>query len=100
MTRTVISGIILFAIIWFAVSNATAVSLNVFFWNVSVSAALVIFITFLVGFIFGVLRVAPYWFRKHAMLGKQEKESKKRIKNLEGELAEKNENIQKERNSY
>ncbi len=89
MMRTILSGIILFAIIWFAVSNSTAITLNVFFWNISVSAALVIFVTFLVGFAFGVLRVAPSWFRKHSLLGKQKKENKEstqRIENLEREL--------------
>jgi len=91
MFRTIVSGIILFAVIWFAVSNATAVTLNVFFWNISVSASLVIFTTFLVGFVFGVLRVAPSWFRKHAMLGKQKKESERQIEKLEGELAKKKE---------
>lgn len=97
MIRTILSAIILFAIIWFAVSNATAISLNVFFWNISVSAALVIFLTFLVGFVFGVLRVAPSWFRKHSQMGKGQKdldvcqkENEKhtqRIKELELELA-------------
>ena len=98
MTRTITSGLILFAIIWFAVSNAAAVTLNVFFWNVSVSAAFVIFITFLVGFVFGVLRVAPSWFRKHSQIGKQQRDQAsleqvgtnkdERIAKLESELAQ------------
>ena len=96
MVRTILSVTILFAIIWFAVSNATAVTLNVFLWNISVSAALVIFVTFLIGFVFGVVRVAPSWFRKHALTGRQHKElgvcqkeneeSTRRIKELELEL--------------
>lgn len=97
MIRTVLSVVILFGIIWFAVSNAALVNLNVFFWNVSVSAALVIFITFIMGFVFGVIRVAPSWFRKHSQIGKHQKElqtcmtenkaNMQRIKELEVELA-------------
>lgn len=97
MIRTGISAVILFGVIWFAVSNATLVNLNVFFWNVSVSAAIVIFITFVVGFIFGVVRVTPSWLRKHSQVGKHQKElqvcmnenkaSTQRIKELEVELA-------------
>jgi len=97
MTRSILSATILFFVIWFAVSNATAVSLNVFFWHTSVSAALVIFITFIVGFVFGVLRVAPSWFRKNSQIGKHQKqlqvcqeenkEHAQRIKDLEIELA-------------
>jgi len=97
MIRTILSVAILFTVIWFAVSNATAVNLNVFFWNISISAALVIFITFLIGFVFGVLRVAPSWFRKKAQAGKhhkeltvcqkENKEHTQRIQELELELA-------------
>lgn len=101
--RTILSAIILFAVIWFAISNASVITLNVFFWNVSVSAALVIFATFLVGFVFGVLRVAPSWFRKHSQVGKHQKELKtcleenkghtQRIRELEVELATEREKL-------
>jgi len=97
MVRTIISAVILFAVIWFAVSNTVPITLNVFFWNISVSAALVIFVTFLVGFVFGVLRVAPSWFKKNSQIGKHQKElnacisenkeNSERIKELEMELA-------------
>lgn len=101
MIRTILSGIILFAIIWFAVSNSTAITLNVFFWNVSVSAALVIFVTFFVGFVFGVLRVAPSWFRKHSLLGKQKREgrhSEERVRELEKELIKEQKKTQHDAN--
>jgi len=88
MIRTILSGAILFAIIWFAVSNSTAINLNIFLWNISVSASLVIFVTFLVGFVFGVLRVAPSWFRKHMQLGKQKRESEQQIEKLQSEISD------------
>ena len=96
MVRTILSALILFAVIWFAVSNAASVRLNVFFWNISVSVAVVVFATFVVGFIFGVLRVAPSWFRQNLQAGKHKKELEQcatesqeraqRIKELELEL--------------
>ena len=98
MIRTILSAAILFSVIWFAVSNSAAVTLNIFFWNTSVSAALVIFVTFLVGFVFGVVRVAPSWFRKHMLLRRHEQrvaeetqESEKlrqRVAQLEAQLAQ------------
>jgi uncharacterized integral membrane protein len=103
MTRTILSAVILFAVIWFAVSNTALVTLNVFFWNVSVSAALVVFVTFLVGFVFGVLRVTPSWLRKHTQMGRHHKDLQKcldeskgqteRIKELEVELASEREKL-------
>lgn len=74
MLRTVLSILILFAVIWFAVSNAAEIRLNVFFWNISVSAALVIFTTFVAGFTLGVLRVVPAWFRTHGLMNRNQKE--------------------------
>lgn len=104
MTRTIVSAIILFGVIWFAVSNTAVVNLNVFLWNISVSAALVIFVTFLIGFIFGVLRVAPSWFKKHSQVGKHQREldtclkesrgQTERIKELEVELASERQKLQ------
>ncbi|MAZ67582.1 hypothetical protein CL652_02300 [bacterium] len=86
MGRTVASAVILFGVIWFAVSNASLVNLNIFFWNVSVSAALVIFLTFLVGFMFGVLRIAPSWFKKHSQVGKHQKELQACLKESKGQI--------------
>lgn len=100
----IVSGIIVFAVMWFAVTNATAVNINAFFWNISVSTAIVVFISFVLGFIFGVVRVAPSWFRKRLQVGKGQKaldvclqENKghtQRIKDLEIELATERERTQ------
>ena len=97
MLRTVLSGLIIFAVLWFAVTNATAITINAFLWNISVSTAIVVFVSFALGFVFGVLRVAPSWFKKrslartherHAGIKDQEsKELAQRVRELEAELA-------------
>lgn len=106
MTRMILSGAIIFAVIWFAVTNATAIHINAFFWNISISTAIVVFISFVLGFVFGVLRVAPSWFRKSAQVGKHQKaldvcqqenkEHTQRIKELEIELATEREKLHAE----
>ncbi|QSH39383.1 LapA family protein [Candidatus Kaiserbacteria bacterium] len=97
MIRSITSGIIIFAVVWFAVTNASAIHINAFLWNISVSTAVVVFISFALGFIFGVVRIAPSWFKKRMQVGKghkaldiciqENKEHSERIKQLEMELA-------------
>lgn len=57
--RTIFTIIILGGVIWFAIGNAEAVTLKLFLWEYSVSLALIVGICFLLGFILGVLRLAP-----------------------------------------
>lgn len=97
MIRTILSGLIIFAVIWFTVTNASLININAFFWNVSISTALVVFVAFMLGFVFGVIRVAPAWFRKHSLMKKsvrtaglkteESKELAQRVRELEAELA-------------
>ena len=97
MIRTLISSIILFAVAWFAVTNAAPININAFFWNIDMSAAVVVLGAFALGFVLGVVRVAPSWLRKHTQANKhrkelqvcrtENKESAARIQELEVELA-------------
>jgi|TARA_B100000745_G_C20143233_1_gene392073 uncharacterized integral membrane protein len=104
--RAITSGTIIFAIIWFAVTNANAIPINAFFWNISVSTAVVVFISFALGFLFGVIRIAPAWLKKRIQVGKghkaldiciqENKEHSERIKQLEMELALERQQVKQE----
>ena len=97
MMRTIISGIIVFATAWFAVTNAAPVNINAFFWNIDMSAAVVVLGAFALGFVLGVVRVAPSWLRTRAQASThhkelqvcltESKESAARVQELEVELA-------------
>ena len=98
MIRTILSSIIIFAVVWFAVTNASAIRINAFFWNVEVSVALLVFIVFALGFVFGVIRVAPAWFRNYSQARKhantaehtaqENQELAERVQDLETQLAQ------------
>lgn len=60
---TVFSIVLLAAVLWFAVLNANAVTITLFFWEVESSLALIVGVSLAVGFVFGVLRVAPGFWR-------------------------------------
>jgi uncharacterized integral membrane protein len=57
--RTIFTIIILAGVTWFAIGNAEAVTLKLFLWEYSVSLALIVVISFILGFILGLLRLAP-----------------------------------------
>lgn len=64
--RTTLSLIIVGVVLWFSVTNVEAITLNLLFWDVTASTALIIFISFLLGFFLGVIRLAPGLWRKHS----------------------------------
>ena len=57
--RTIFSIIILIAVVWLALSNSHVVSVKLFFWDYSLSFAIIVGVSFLLGFLLGVLRLAP-----------------------------------------
>jgi uncharacterized integral membrane protein len=61
--QTLLSLIIIAAVLWFAITNAAAITVNVFLWEINASLALVIAGAFLLGFLLGVLRLAPALWR-------------------------------------
>lgn len=62
------------AVLWFAIANASTITLNLFIWNVDISLALFTGITLLIGFLLGVLRLAPGFWRGRSAAKKSEKE--------------------------
>jgi uncharacterized membrane protein YciS (DUF1049 family) len=64
--RGIISILIIGAVLWFAVANASVVTINLIFWEVSASIALVVGIVFVLGFLLGVLRLAPGFLRNRS----------------------------------
>ena len=64
--RSALTVLILIAVLWFAVTNAPLVVVHLFFWTVQASLALVVGITFLLGFLLGVLHLAPGFFRNRS----------------------------------
>lgn len=67
--RTFFSIVILLVVILLALANAQAVTLSAFFWHWQVSLALVVSLSFVLGFIFGMVRVAPSLWR-HSSIAK------------------------------
>jgi len=55
----VLSVLILGAVLWFAVANASVVTINLIFWDFTASLAVIVGVVFLLGFFLGVLRLAP-----------------------------------------
>jgi uncharacterized membrane protein YciS (DUF1049 family) len=64
--RTFFGLFIVAAVVWFAIANAAPVTVHVFLWDVTGSLALVVGVMFLLGFVLGVLRLAPGFFRGRA----------------------------------
>ncbi|PIR68377.1 hypothetical protein COU49_01515 [Candidatus Nomurabacteria bacterium CG10_big_fil_rev_8_21_14_0_10_35_16] len=93
---TALVTIIIMGILWFVFTNTGVVTVQLFLWNVSASLALVISVTFLMGFIFGMIRLVPgFWHhRTNAkkinitldMVKKERDELKKRSEMLEGQI--------------
>ena len=82
--RTLFSIIILGGVIWFAIGNAEAVTLKLFLWEYSVSLALIVGVCFLLGFIIGLLRLAPGLWSK----GSSAKQANKKLMQMEIEREE------------
>ena len=82
--RTIFTIIILGGVTWFSISNASAVTLRLFLWEYSVSLALIVVVSFLLGFILGILRLAPgIWSR-----GASIKQTNKKLSETESERDE------------
>lgn len=78
--KTFFTIIILGSVIWFAIGNAEDVTLKLFLWEYSVSLALIVGVCFLLGFILGLLRLAPGLWSK----GSSAKQASKKL--LQAEL--------------
>jgi lipopolysaccharide assembly protein A len=63
--RTFLSLALVALVLWFAAENATTVALDLFLWDINVSLALIVGVAFLLGFLLGVLRLAPGFWRGH-----------------------------------
>ncbi len=82
--RTILTWTILGVVLWFSITNVDAITLHLLFWQVTASTALIIFFTFLLGFLFGVVRLAPGLLKKSSSLRSGEHELTK----LKNECAE------------
>lgn len=82
--RTILTWTILGIVLWFSITNVDAITLHLLFWQVTASTALIIFFTFLLGFLFGVVRLAPGLLKKSSSLRSGEHELTK----LKNECAE------------
>jgi uncharacterized integral membrane protein len=70
--RTFFSIVIAAVVLWFAIANAAAVTVHLLFWKINASLALVIGGSFILGFLLGVLRLAPgLWGRHFAVRSKE-----------------------------
>ncbi len=72
--RTILTWAILGAVLWFSITNVDAITLHLLFWQVTASTALIIFFTFLLGFLFGVVRLAPGLLKKSSSIHTAEQE--------------------------
>lgn len=68
--NTVIFFIVLALATWFAITNAEAVEIDLFLWRFDISLAVIVGVSFVLGFFLGVLRVMPGWFNKRSSLRK------------------------------
>ncbi len=79
--------LILILSVIFALQNSTIVSLKIFGFSTNQSLALILVVAFLLGVIFSLLFMIPYYFRYR----KKMNELKRTIKEKEKEIKEKNE---------
>ncbi len=61
--QTLSTIVIVAAVLWFALTNAGAVTLTILVWDVSASLALVVGVSFLLGFLLGLVRLFPSFWR-------------------------------------
>ena len=71
--RTIISVLIIGAVLWFAIANAAVVDLKLFVWDLNASLAIVIAVAFFLGFFLGILYLAPSYFKQRQIARKHER---------------------------
>jgi uncharacterized integral membrane protein len=71
--HTFFSLIIVVVVLWFAIANAATVTVHLFFWDINASLALVIGCTFILGFLLGVIRLAPGLWSRHIAVRSKER---------------------------
>lgn len=72
--RAISTIIVCALVLWFAVANAASITVRLFFWQVEASLALVIGVTFLIGFLLGVWYLAPGYLAHRRTARKQARE--------------------------
>ena len=60
------------SVLWLAVTNVATITLHFFAWDISASVALIIFITFLLGFLIGMLKTIPGVWKSRSLVRKNE----------------------------
>lgn len=61
--RTALSIIIVLGVLWFAIANAAVITVHLFIWDVTASLALIVAVSALLGFLLGILRLTPRFWR-------------------------------------
>lgn len=64
--------VVIALVLWLAVTNVTTITLHFFAWEISASVALIIFITFVLGYLIGVLRAVPGMLKTRSLVRKNE----------------------------
>jgi putative membrane protein len=63
-TKLVVGVTLLLLLVIFTVQNASVVSINFFFWELSISRSLMIFFVLAIGFIIGLITDAYFYTHK------------------------------------
>lgn len=77
MARLVVIVVALLLVVWFAVQNASGVTVTMLFWEKNVSLALLLCITFLIGLVTGIIMNSYRNRAKKKTLSKNTIETKK-----------------------